>query len=86
MDATKTGNEKAKVLPFRNNADYPIFTPSLRKKMEEGVGGLTEKPVETVVAFEQVICTAIITFFRQWATNLGRKAGSKLGGAIASNE
>ena len=76
---------KGKVIPFRDG-NYPLFNPSLRKKMEEGVSDLTEKPAETVQALEQIICSTIITLFRQWATNLGKKAGDHLGKATASNQ
>ena len=80
-----TNSNKGKVIPFRDG-NYPLFSPSLRKKMEDGVSGLTEKPEETVQTLEQIICSTIITLFRQWATNLGKKAGDHLGKATASNQ
>lgn len=76
---------KGKVVPFRDG-NYPLFSPSLRKKMEDGVSGLTEKPAEAVQTLEQIICSTLISLFRQWITNLGKKAGEHLGKAAASNQ
>ena len=77
---------KGKVLPFRDPANYGVFNPHLRKKLEEGVSTLTEKPAETITTIEHIICTTIVAFFRQLATNLGQKAGNKITQAMAGNE
>jgi len=73
---------KAKILPFRD-PNYSIFSPSLRKRIEADVVPFTEKPEEVVSVVECAISNWIVAKFRQWATNLGQKAGEKIGRSIA---
>lgn len=75
----------SKVLPFRDGS-YPLFSSTIRKKMEDGVSGLTDKPAEVVQTIEQIICSTLIMLFRQWATTLGKKTGEKIGKATYSHK
>lgn len=63
----------------------PLFNQDLRQKLETGMQGYTEKPVEAVNTAEQIICTWIVAVARRFAENLGRKIGEKIVNKVTSN-
>jgi hypothetical protein len=73
-------NPKSNVIPLRTNG--ALFTPSTKKKLEEGIRTLTDKPAEVVDTFEQVLCTQIILAVRALVVSVFSRLGEKTGRAI----
>lgn len=77
--------DNSNVLKFPDQ-NFSLLSQPVRKKMEAGISGLTDKPEEIVQTIEQIFCSIIVAKIRQLATFLGRKAGDKVGRAFAAND
>lgn len=81
--------DKSNVVDFmsrKERRDYPIFAPELRMKLENGMRGYTEKPVEAVANVEQVICAHMISAVRGWAWKLGERLGNRISDGLLGKE
>lgn len=64
------------VIKFPNK--NPLFNSELRTKLETGVRPYTEKPEETVMTVEQIICAHLVMGARRLAERLGKKVGEAI--------
>ncbi len=62
----------------RNRKNYALFAPELRGKLEHGMRGYSEKPVEAVDNFEQIICAHMVSAVRGLAWKFGERLGNRI--------
>ena len=70
------------VIQFPSN--YAIFNAQIRKNIADGITAAisNEKKEETVMRFEQVLCTELVRALRTSLVRLATKAGERLGKKI----
>jgi hypothetical protein len=81
--------DKSNVIDFmrhKENRDYPLFAPPLRAKLEHGMKGYTDRHVEAVASFEQIICAHLISSVRGWAWKLGERLGNRIADSVLGKE
>lgn len=82
MENTKA--EKTNVIPIRSG--NALFTAHTKKKLEEGIRSLSDKPAEVVETFEQILCTQIVSAVRSIVTQVFSGLGEKAGRAIVGRK
>jgi len=74
--------DRSNVIDFNRYRSYALFAPPLRQKLEAGVTAYTDRPAEAVSSVEQIICTHLVAFCREFAVRMGTRAGEKLAGKM----